>query len=171
MTKSNYNSVPRGWMLEFNLFLFIISPLFYSCFVITKYNLFKNISGCSGWLLQSTQGNIMELNHLFASKNERCSFSRIGSFWVMICQFFFCPLAIVDQYESAWKAAAFLRNPICIIAVPALGEVGFYVLWLESATGMVLGYDNLWVFLKQWNAININKTKKSLEVEFYHCMK
>lgn len=44
--------------------------------------------------------------------------------------------------------------------------MGFYVLWLELATGMVLGYDSLRVFLKQWNAIKINKTKKGLEVEF-----
>jgi len=62
----------------------------------------------------------------------------------MICQLlFFFPLATIDQYKNAQKATAFLRNPICIIAVLAFGEVGFYVPWLESATSMVLGYDSL----------------------------
>lgn len=102
-------------MLDFNLFLCIISLLFFkkkknktTCFIITTYNLSKNIWGWSGWLLQSTQVSIMEGNNLFAWKNERFSFSRLGSLWVILCLcFYFSPL----WPSPTSTRAAFLRNP------------------------------------------------------------
>lgn len=53
------------------------------------------------------------------------AFPDLGPSGLWFVTFYFFPLAIIDQYKSAWKVAAFLRIPICIIAVLALGEVGF----------------------------------------------